>query len=676
MNRRVISFVVIAIAWLVAGWPTAAGQAPQQGAGQTPPAGQQTPPPAGQQTFRARVDSVSVDVEVTDKQGNPVRDLTEADFEIREANKVQAIDTFKLIEIDDAPGNNETPPAITSLEAEQRELARDDTRIIVIFLDDYHTRKGNSLRVREQLARWVGTLSDRDLVAVAYPLTPASALTFTYDHDGLARAMMHFEGRKYDYTPRNAYEERYQQSPPEIQEQMRNDLVVGALGSLCKFLGSARDGRKTILYVSEGMTGTIPAGISTSGGFLGPTTTMGTSANQNFASNSSLLTDLIEIFKAAARNNTSIYTLDPRGLTSNEYDINDNVGAQMDRQVLGETTDTLRTLANQTNGRAIVNRNDAGPELRQMLRDSSAYYLLGYTSSLAAHDGKFHPIDVRVKRKDVEVRARKGYWAFSEDEIAKATAAPKPGPVRDVQDALDGLATAVEPSERHPVRVWMGSVRGPKEKAVVTFTWESSAGAAPDAASAVDHLTATATAATGETLFQGPIARDPQAAPRVAGSVAFEAPPGKVRIRFSAETAKGSPLDTDDRSFDVPDYSTPATIITEPLVFRALTARDITNLRAATAPVPTSARAFARIERLLVRFQAYGPAGQTPVVTMRLLNQRGDPMAALPAPTAAAGGYEADIGLAPLAAGDYIIEIAAKVGDDTVRRLLAIRVTG
>jgi VWFA-related protein len=667
MIRRVIPFVVIAAALFVLGGPIARGQAAQGGG--------QAPAPAGQQTFRARVDSVSVDVEVTDKQGTPVRDLTEADFEVREANKVQTIDTFKLIEIDDAPGA-QPPHEVTSLEAQQRELARDDTRLIVIFLDDYHTRKGNALRVRGQLARWVSTLSDRDLVAVGYPLTPASALTFTYDHDGLARAVARFEGRKYDYTPRNAYEERYQMSPPEIQEQMRNDLVVGALGGLCKYLGSARDGRKTVLYVSEGMTGTIPPGIATTGAFAGPTQTMGTSSNQNFASSSSLMTDLIEIFRAAARNNTSIYTLDPRGLTSNEFDINDNVQSTMDRQVLSESTDTLRTLANQTNGRAIVNRNDAGPELRQMLRDSSAYYLLGYTSSLAAHDGKFHEIQVRVKRKDVDVRARKGYWAYTEEEVAKATSAPKAAPSHDVQEALDGLATAAAPSERHPIRIWMGSARGPKEKAVVTFAWESAVDAAPDAASAVDHVTVTATSTTGEVLYQGDVARDPQAAPRAAGGVTFEAPPGRVRVHFAAESPKGMHLDTDDRNFEVPDYMTPGTFVTEPLVFRARTARDIQILRAATAPVPTSARQFARIERLLVRFQAYGPAGQTPVVTARLLNQHGDPMAALPAPTATPAGYEMDLGLAPLVAGDYLIEIAAKVGDDTVRRLIAIRITG
>jgi VWFA-related protein len=636
--------------------------------GQTPAA------PPQQTTFRARVDSVTVDVQVTDKTGKQVDDLTADDFEVKEGKTVQTVDTFKLIKIDDNP-NQGPPREILSLEAMGREAARDDTRLIVIFLDDYHTRRGNGLRVREQVARWVSTLTDHDLVAVAYPLTTPAALTFTYNHDGIANAIAKFEGRKYDYTPKNAYEERYQMSPPELQEKMRNDLVVAALGTMCQYLGSMRDGRKTVLFVSEGMAGTIPAGISTNGSTaMGSSTTVGTSRESSFANSASLMGDLVEVFRAAARNNTSIYTLDPRGLAGSEFDINDTVASQLDRQVLNESIDTLRTIASNTNGRAIVNRNDPGSELRQMIRDSSAYYLLGYTSTLAARDGKFHEISVRVKRKDVEVRARKGYWAYTEEEVAKATAPSKPPPARDVQDALDGLATAVSPSERHPVRVWLGTTRGDAGKTTVTFSWEAASDTVSDPANAIDHVAVLAQSATGEKLFEGPVTRDP-AAPRAAGIVKFDAPPGRVRLHMSAETEKNVRVDADDRNVEVPDYTVPGPVITEPIVFRGRTARDIQLLRAAPAPIPTAARAFSRTERILVRFQAFGPTGQTPTVTMRLLNAQGDNMAALPAPTATPGGYEADLGLAPLPAGDYLIEISVQVGTEQVRKLLAIRVT-
>jgi len=87
---------------------------------------------------------------------------------------------------------------------------------------------------------------------------------------------------------------------------------------------------------------------------------------------------------------------------------------------------------------------------------------------------------------------------------------------------------------------------------------------------------------------------------------------------------------------------------------------------------------FSRTERLLVRFDAYGPAGTAPAITMRLLNKNGDSMASLPppAPGVSPNTFQAEFALAPLPPGDYLIEIAAASGSDTTRKLLAIRVTG
>ena len=64
--------------------------------------------------------------------------------------------------------------------------------------------------------------------------------------------------------------------------------------------------------------------------------------------------------------------------------------------------------------------------MKQIIRDSSGYYLLGYNSTQAPTDGKFHEIKVRVTRRGVDVRARKGYWALTADEAARAAAPPKP----------------------------------------------------------------------------------------------------------------------------------------------------------------------------------------------------------------------------------------------------------
>ena len=164
----------------------------------------------------------------------------------------------------------------------------------------------------------------------------------------------------------------------------------------------------------------------------------------------------MRVFAVANRTNTAIYTIDPRGLANFEYTVADSVGFDMDKRILAQTTDVLRTIADETDGRAIVNRNDPLPALQQMMRDGSAYYLLGYTSSAGFRDGKFHKIDVKVRRRDVEVRARKGYWAVSAEEVARATVAAKPPVPEDVSSALDKLADASSSARRQPVTLWLG----------------------------------------------------------------------------------------------------------------------------------------------------------------------------------------------------------------------------
>ena len=74
---------------------------------------------------------------------------------------------------------------------------------------------------------------------------------------------------------------------------------------------------------------------------------------------------LRDVFVEATRANTAIYTLDPRGLAPSEFGIDDNVRLDADRDVLNESTDTLRSIAGETDGRAIVGRNNPIPSWRR-----------------------------------------------------------------------------------------------------------------------------------------------------------------------------------------------------------------------------------------------------------------------------------------------------------------------
>ena len=142
--------------------PLALGVKAQDAPAPPPAPAQQPAPapaaPADQQTpiFRADINFVRVDVIVTDRQGNPVHDLKQEDFEVTEDGKPQAIQTFKLINVTEDTGVGTDPPReVRNPIDEQTEAARDDVRLFAIFLDDYHVRLENSMRAREILARFV-----------------------------------------------------------------------------------------------------------------------------------------------------------------------------------------------------------------------------------------------------------------------------------------------------------------------------------------------------------------------------------------------------------------------------------------------------------------------------------------------------------------------------------------
>ena len=91
------------------------------------------------------------------------------------------------------------------------------------------------------------------MIAVMYPLTPITDLSFTRDHAKIIGAINAFEGRKYDYRPKNQLEENYVRYPTETVERIRNEVVMGALRGLSVRLGSLREGRKSVIFVSEGL---------------------------------------------------------------------------------------------------------------------------------------------------------------------------------------------------------------------------------------------------------------------------------------------------------------------------------------------------------------------------------------------------------------------------------------
>jgi hypothetical protein len=477
-------------------------------------------------------------------------------------------------------------------------------------------------------------------------------------------------------------------------------VSFSGLKALVTHLAGVREGRKTVIVVSEGYTDLLPPQLRSSNaqiptqidpygtGRVGPDAGLNDPREDTarFLAAVDLQEEMRDVYDAANRANTALYTLDPRGLATFEFDINDGVGIRTDANYLRSTQDTLRTLAENTDGRAIVNRNDLDGALRQVMRDLSAYYLVGYNSTQAPTDGKFHEIRVRVNRPGVQVRARRGYWALTAEDTARAVAPPTPGPAPEIGQALAQITRQVR---QRSVRTWIGTERGEGGKTKVTFVWEPVA-AQPGrpAEEPASRVSLTATSPDGAPYFRGRVpdaalastngaaAAAAPGAPAVAGSkVAFDVQPGRMQMRVAVEGARGQVLDTEVQEFTVPDFTGPQAAISTPMVLRARTVPEFRALAANPDAVPSPGREFARTERLIVRFSTYGPGGAPISPAVRLLNRTGKPMSDLPA-AAAGHAFQVDLPLANLAVGEYLIEIKAATGGTEAKELIGFRITG
>jgi VWFA-related protein len=712
MGRQSRNLAVLAVLVFLSGAVHIAGRENGQERQQQQQQQQQPPPPspAGQQpVFKTGINFVRVDVIVSDKQGNPVDDLKETDFDVAEDGKPQKIDTFKLVKLDGGTleASQHTPRAIRTDFDEEAEAARDDVRMFAIFLDDYHVRRGSSLAVRAPLARFVERqLGPTDMVGLMYPLETTSSVRMTRNHDAVMRGVQQFLGRKFEYTPKNEFEEKYANYPAEVVEQLRNQVSLSAIRSLIVHMGALKEGRKALILVSEGYTNILPPQmrdpIASLPGVGNPDRYNPMAGvndpNEDRASFLNMVdinNDLREIYSYANRNNVAIYAVDPRGLATNEFDINEGVGLQTDSKYLSASLDTLRVLADNSDGRAIVNRNDLDTGMKQIMRDSSAYYLIGYNSSQTPSDGKFHEIKVRVKRPGVQVRARKGYWALTAEETTRALTPPKPAAPKPVENALNAIQ---QPSRGRVIRTWIGTSRADDGKTRVTFVWEPVAKAPGDRRTEEPaRVSLMALGDNGAAYFRGRVpdvalaATVPSiganaaasgstgaSAPRSPSRVTFEAQPGKMQLRVSVEGTGAQVLDSEIREVAVPDLTAPQTSLGTPEVFRARTVREYQQVKADADAVPSAGREFSRTDRLLIRVPAYGPGGTTPTVTAKLLNRAGQPMSELQVSAASSSKFDrqVELPLAGLAPGEYVVEITAAGDGGEAKELVGFRVTG
>ena len=431
-------------------------------------AGAQTPaaPQAPRQAFRVSVNYVDVDVTVTDGNGHFVSGLGRDDFEVFEDGKPQRISTFSLVELP-----RERPDRllmrgkpVSSDVRSNRDAA--SGRVYIIVLDDLDVNPMRSAPVRAYAREFIEKyFGPHDLAAVVSTSGRKEAgQEFTNDSALLLRAVNSFIGLRLqsaevqridDYYTAQALAGLDQQTqtgkapedettipnlltriadfdPANLERGQRATGVLNTLRSLTEFLEGVPGRRKALLWFSEGIDYPMAETFSSPSG-------------------NEIIDATKEAIRSAARANVNVFALDPRGLIGMTTDFIDMTkagapdtmgidptkpigspfgGTQALINEMRLTQDSLQTLADGTGGFAAVDTNSFKDAFDRIVETNSRYYLLGYVPPNHPRDGRFHRIDVRVKRPGLRAVARRGY--------------PSPGGAKTVaerkQDALDRWA--------------------------------------------------------------------------------------------------------------------------------------------------------------------------------------------------------------------------------------------
>ncbi len=351
---------------------------------QSPQGSQPQPPP-----FRAGVDVVQLDVSVLDKNREPVKGLTAADFTVLENGTPQPIVAFDAVDI---PGTLDL--AAPWIRDASPDVATNATarRIVVIVFDDAHVPMDPSaIATARRIGREVvDHLGPSDLGAVVFTdwgrhqdVTPdrgrlLAAVDSFVPHPDLLAQPRRTVGRGGPGLPSG----ELPTIPPCAYRGKRRSIaacVIDTFITAGDALLTAPQGRKTLVYISHG----VPFDFSMTdlrGGLPPPGEEM------------TAIRDVLTSLQAA---NVNIYAIDPVGVTA--------------EGILGPRMDSLRMFSEDTGGRATINNNAPWDAVSQIFRENSSYYLLGIRSS-HPNAGDFVKVQVKVDRPDVDVRTRSGYW--------------------------------------------------------------------------------------------------------------------------------------------------------------------------------------------------------------------------------------------------------------------------
>jgi len=670
------------------------------------PAAAQSPqdPPQDRPKFRIESNFIRVDAYPV-RDGKPLVDLKAGDFEVYEDGNLQKIETFEHIVVRPAgPSDSRVEP--DSQRAALAAAANPRNRVFVIYLDLPHVMVSSAHDINEPLIRLLNRiLAPEDLIAVMTPDMQADDIVFGRKTQVLEAGLRKnwAWGKRFTFQ-RDAREESYIQCYPplstekgtagesalakELIRRKRERQTLDSLRDLVLYLRGVREERKAIITVTEGwllfqpnaeitrlredsiFKEPVPTGDPVVAGPNGKLTTRDERRYGGVLSKGDCDAERIrlaqmdnkryfrDILDDANRANASFYPIDPRGLPAADNPIGPEPppSVEVDRAMLKERVENLRTLALVTDGLAVIENNDLDRGLKRIADDLTSYYLLGYYSTNAKNDGRFRSIRVRVKQPGVDVRARRGYRAATEEDVLaarRAEEAPVPEIVSATSAAIQRLGR-IRPEARF--RVNASYARGGK----LWVTGELQTQSGPDAfakggAISIEAVSGGKTSTTkivlaaGERTFLAPVDLHAEAAEAVDVRARLISVDGTVALTDSV------PIDLGTR---------------QPVLYR----RGPTT---GNRQVPAADFRFSRTERAHLEIPVENdvkPGGG------RLLDRAGQPLQ-VPVtvgertdPGSGQRWITADITLAPLGIGDYAIEVVLHANPEE-RIVTGLRVT-
>jgi VWFA-related protein len=386
-----------------------------------PPATPSPAPPVP--VVRISTEVVQIDAVVTDKSGRQVTDLRPEDFEVFESGQRKVITHLAYVRTGEGPINGDVGTVDRS--GETRE-----PRTMVFVFDDLGLSPGSAIWARQLLLDFTEHgVAENDRITLVRTGEGRRPRPLEWGASETRRAA---EALRYNSWNRASLSSPDSAGRASEGESFFQQLTYESLESLKATVDALRavPGRKAVIFLSEGF-GTL-GGVDYRDGLLADSSWRRLNALYEDTAVRAALNSLTGL---ANRASVVIYAIDPTGLATDVR--NADVSAGLTANISGVTVkgwnpgqpslvtrvsrqNSLREIAGETGGLALVNRNDLDAGLDRIVEDQSGYYLLAYEPDPGTFEGKatFHDLKVKVRRHSLKVRSRRGFYSVPDDVVA------------------------------------------------------------------------------------------------------------------------------------------------------------------------------------------------------------------------------------------------------------------